>query len=165
MEKSEKKWRVLYVKPRSEKQALLSLSKLGIEAYLPLQRQVHKWSDRKKIVEVVLFPSYVFVRTDFTDREFVFNSVYVIKYVYLGSKEALLSEADIKLLSKSLEKLEIGDKGFEIGTQVLIESGNLMGLCGEVIKNKEEFSVRVKISGLSCYIRSRINISDLQVLI
>ena len=34
----------------------------GIENYLPAYEEVHQWKDRKKKVQVPLFPGYVFVR-------------------------------------------------------------------------------------------------------
>ena len=45
-------WIAVYTRPRSEKKAASELNKLGIETYLPIQRQLRKWSDRKKIVDV-----------------------------------------------------------------------------------------------------------------
>ena len=162
-----KVWRVIYVKSRCEKKALLSLSKLGCEAYVPLQKELRDWNDRKKWVEMVVFPNYVFVKNEFIARNIVFNCIHVLKYVFIGHKEVLLTEAEIEtiqLLSKSAEKLEVCDKGFEIGENVVLKSGILKGLVGEIIKQEGEFYVRVKISGLSCYIRAKINRADLEEL-
>jgi len=37
------------------------LELMGIEAYVPLKKEYHRWSDRVKLVDVPLIPSYVFV--------------------------------------------------------------------------------------------------------
>ena len=42
-------WIAVYTRPRSERKAVSELNKLGIETYLPVQKQLRKWSDRKKI--------------------------------------------------------------------------------------------------------------------
>ena len=39
------------------------LSDKGVMTFLPLVRQVHRWSDRRKTVELPLFSCYVFVET------------------------------------------------------------------------------------------------------
>jgi transcription antitermination factor NusG len=56
-----KKWLVFYTKSRNEKSAYKNLKKFGFEPYLPLQKVLRQWSDRKKKVELPLFNSYIFV--------------------------------------------------------------------------------------------------------
>src|SRR5690349_12724362 len=58
---SDKKWLVFYTKSRHEKKVKELLEKNGMEVFLPMQRQLRQWSDRKKKVEVLLFNSYIFV--------------------------------------------------------------------------------------------------------
>lgn len=57
-------WQVLIVQPRSEKKAGLRLRELGFDACVLTQFQYRQWSDRRKKVEVVLFPNYVFFAAD-----------------------------------------------------------------------------------------------------
>jgi Transcription termination factor nusG len=59
---AEKKWFVLYTKPRWEKKIHQLLDAKEIENYCPLNKVSKKWSDRMKIVEEPLFKSYVFVK-------------------------------------------------------------------------------------------------------
>ena len=54
-------WYAIYTRSRGEKVTAKLLSDQGIEAYLPLQRKLRQWSDRKKWVEVPYINSYVFV--------------------------------------------------------------------------------------------------------
>lgn len=54
-------WYAIRVKSRSEKKVLFDLVELQIEAYLPIQRKLRQWSDRKKWVETPLISGYVFV--------------------------------------------------------------------------------------------------------
>src|SRR5882762_9037756 len=51
------------------------LREQGMEAFLPTVRETHRWSDRKKTVEVPLFSCYVFVRCALSaeDRTRVFR--------------------------------------------------------------------------------------------
>ena len=54
-------WYALHIRCRFEKKATAHLRRNGIETYLPLLRQRHCWSDRRKLVEIPLFPGYGFV--------------------------------------------------------------------------------------------------------
>ena len=56
------KWYALYTRSRFEKKAAERLTEQGIEAYVPLQRVMRQWSDRRKQVLEPAIRSYVFVR-------------------------------------------------------------------------------------------------------
>jgi len=62
-------WYAVYTKSRMEKKVSLRLEEAGIESYCPVTKRKKQWSDRKKIVEEVLFRSYVFVNIDLVTQE------------------------------------------------------------------------------------------------
>ena len=51
----------MYTRPRWEKKIASLLDSRGIENYLPLNKILKQWSDRKKIVQEPLFKGYIFV--------------------------------------------------------------------------------------------------------
>jgi transcription termination/antitermination protein NusG len=55
-------WYALLTRSRHEKVASTALEQAGICTFLPMVTEVHRWSDRRKLVETPLFPGYVFVR-------------------------------------------------------------------------------------------------------
>ena len=55
----QKNWLVAYVQSNREKKTYDRLTALGIEAFLPLQEEVHQWSDRRKKVQKVIIPMYI----------------------------------------------------------------------------------------------------------
>ena len=57
----EKKWLVVYTRPRWEKKVDTLLKQQGIESYCPVRQVQSQWADRKKEVDLPLFNSYVFV--------------------------------------------------------------------------------------------------------
>src|SRR5690242_16541860 len=61
-------WLALYTNPRHEKRVKGQLQERGIHCFLPLYHSVHQWKDRRKQVDVPLFPGYVFVNLDSHDR-------------------------------------------------------------------------------------------------
>ena len=73
-----RKWYVITTKSRTEKKVSLGLAKLGIDHFLPLQKHLKQWKDRKKWVEVPLFNSYIFVHTIEQFRNEVFEVAGVV---------------------------------------------------------------------------------------
>lgn len=55
-------WYALHVRPRHEKLVVQRLMERGVETFLPVVKEVHRWSDRKKVVELPLFSCYVFAK-------------------------------------------------------------------------------------------------------
>jgi transcriptional antiterminator NusG len=55
-------WFAVQTRPRHEKKVSAELQEKGVSAFLPLISSVRQWSDRKRVVEMPLFPQYVFVR-------------------------------------------------------------------------------------------------------
>jgi transcription elongation factor/antiterminator RfaH len=60
----ESRWFAVWTKSRQEKSVAEKLHTLGIQHYLPLKSELHKWSDRKKIVATPLFNGYLFVNVN-----------------------------------------------------------------------------------------------------
>jgi transcription antitermination factor NusG len=58
----ETRWYALHTRARHEKAVEKRLREQGMETFLPTAQEVHRWSDRKKRVEVPLFNCYVFLR-------------------------------------------------------------------------------------------------------
>ena len=55
-------WYAIHTRARHEKRIDLGLQQAGIDTFLPLVYEVHRWSDRRKEVALPLFPCYLFVR-------------------------------------------------------------------------------------------------------
>jgi transcription termination/antitermination protein NusG len=55
-------WYAIQTLPRHEKSVTYQLEDAGIHTVLPLNTRVHRWSDRRKVVSLPLFPGYVFVQ-------------------------------------------------------------------------------------------------------
>jgi len=55
-------WFAVQTRPRHEKKVSAELQEKGVSAFLPLISSKRQWSDRSRVVELPLFPQYVFVR-------------------------------------------------------------------------------------------------------
>ncbi len=55
-------WYALHTRPRHEKVVVQRLADRGVETFLPIVTEVHRWADRKKSVQLPLFSCYVFAK-------------------------------------------------------------------------------------------------------
>lgn len=63
------RWFAVQTRSRHEKKAHMELQEKGIQSFLPLFAEKHKWSDRQRTVEMPLFPQYLFVRIAISSDE------------------------------------------------------------------------------------------------
>jgi transcription antitermination factor NusG len=54
-------WYALHLHAKHEKKVASQLTASGLRVFVPAVREVHRWSDRRKVVEALLFPCYAFV--------------------------------------------------------------------------------------------------------
>jgi len=147
----ETKWYAVYTRPRFEKQVLKGLLDQGIEGYLPLIKTMRQWSDRKKLVEVPLFNSYVFVHIDRSFYDQVLQTHGVVKYITFEGKAATIPSEQIdnlKIIVDSNEMVETKWEARRKGDNVMVTAGSLKGLKGELITEGNRKKVLVRIEGI-----------------
>lgn len=134
-------WYPVYTNPRAEKKAAELLSCKGIETYLPLQRKLKQWSDRKKWVEEPLITSYIFVRILVKQQMEVLTTHGVCRFLYFSGKVTSMPTRQIdqlKLLMAGESDLEITNHHFKKGEIVRVKAGPLQGLTGELVDHHSE---------------------------
>jgi transcription antitermination factor NusG len=57
-------WFAIQTRYRFERKVTTRLQQQGFEAFLPTIKQIHRWSDRRKAVDMILFPGYTFAQLD-----------------------------------------------------------------------------------------------------
>jgi len=162
-------WHVLYVLSRQEKKVYTHLTRQNLEAFLPLVKRMRQWSDRKKLVEMPLFPSYVFVKVHSKHELLAAKTVQgVADYVRVGSTYARLPahEVDsIKALinAKDFNEVQSGPlPQLQIGQQATIACGPLTNLACRVVKIQNEHKIIVHIDALQQCITATVPASYLE---
>lgn len=148
---SEDKWYALYTRPRAEKLVFGRLEEESIETFLPLQKTFRVWSDRKKLVEKPLLPSYIFVKTIKKNFPKVYKIIGVVKFVSFEGKPVSIPQRQIdnlKLLINSNAEIEVSSEKFSPGDNVEVINGSLIGLTGELIRIGSKNRVVVRIDRL-----------------
>ena len=163
------RWMAFYTKPRAEKRVNTELQKKGFEAYLPLQRSLHKWHDRKKWVEVPLFNSYVFVKIPKTQLYEVLSDPGIVKVIKFGGEIAEVSETEIesirRLLASEKELFVENISQMKKGAKVrLIGGGHFEGLEGELVSDCKNGNFAVRIVCVSSVIVLQMDRELMQVI-
>ncbi len=149
------KWYPVYTNPRAEKKAYQSLMNKGVEAYLPLQRQLKKWSDRKKWVEEPFIKSYLFVRIKEHEQAEVLMTNGIARFLYFGGRIAAMPDRQIeqlKLLITSPFELEVTEENLQPGEKIIIKAGPLKGMTGEIISYRSQKQLALRLESLGCTI-------------
>lgn len=145
------RWYPVYTNSRAEKKAYQELQKKGIEAYLPLRKEVKQWSDRKKVVEEPLFKSYLFVHISNKEHAEVLMTPGINRFLYFSGKVAVMPDKqmeDLKLLLASGEDLELIDYDIQPGERVLVNAGPFKGMIAELVSIKNKKSLILKLENL-----------------
>lgn len=163
----DKVWYALYVKSRSEKKVASELENQQIECYLPLQKVLKQWSDRKKWVEEPLFRSYVFVCINENEYYKPLQVYGAVKYISFESKAVAIPPQQIEAIryflnEKDPENLDL--MNWEKGNKVEIVSGSMTGLIGELVDVKGKNRVSVEIEAVNKTILLKIPKSRLRVI-
>lgn len=146
---NQKQWHVVYTRSRAEKKVNDELFRQNIECYLPLQKKLRQWKDRKKWVEFPLMSGYCFVNITRREYDFVLQTDNVVCYVTFEGKAAVIPEYQIEALRKMTKQYDfevnVTTENFEPGQTVEIIAGPMIGLRGELIKarGKNKFIIRL----------------------
>ncbi len=95
---SARNWYALYTCPRHEKKVAEQIEQRQISCFLPLYRSTRRWRDRRKELELALFPGYVFVRIAVDDKLKVLQVPGAVRLVSSNGKPCALPEQEIECL-------------------------------------------------------------------
>jgi transcriptional antiterminator RfaH len=145
------KWYPVYTRPRAEKKAYQALVNKGIEAYLPIRRQLKQWSDRKKWVDEPFIKSYLFVRIAEYEQAEILMTNGIARFIYFGGKITPMPDRqinDLKLLMTSALELEITEENLLPGEKIIIKAGPLKGMTGEIISYRSQKQLALRLENL-----------------
>ena len=145
---TEPHWYAAYTKSRTEKKVLTRLTENGFEAYLPITRSRKQWSDRLKWVEEPLIRSYIFIRVNESEYYNAINTPGLVCYVTFEGKAASIPDRQIdtlKMLLNEGAEMEVSNERFAPGEKIIVISGPLVGMQGEMIQYRGKKKVLVRL--------------------
>ncbi len=161
-----KAWYVLYVKSRAEKKVAERLKERGRELFCPLKTEVRQWSDRKKKVVIPYFPSYIFIRINYSkERLSVLQETGVVGFLHWMKKPATIREEEMEeviAFFKDNKNNRIVKEPIVVGERYKIERGPFMGKMGKVEWKNGQRAV-LEIPGLNLkFSVDKVNLTSLK---
>jgi len=153
---NKKEWLVAYVKIHHEKRMRDNMLEKGIECFLPIQKEIHQWSDRKKKVERLVISMMIFVHVPPKERLEVLKLPYVCRYLVLHgeNKPAIIRDKEMQqfifIINNADKTVDININSLKPGEKVEVTKGPLTGLKGELITVNGKNKIAVRIEGLGC---------------
>jgi transcription antitermination factor NusG len=154
-----KNWLVFYTKSRQEKKVNELLSRRGFEVFLPLQKVMRQWSDRKKKVEVPLFNSYIFVLESIDKIPSILQTPGVAWNIRHNDKPAILHQKEMEVIKRFISSgLLLENQAVDNlveGDPVEVVDGSLKGMLGQLVKTNdgEKFTIAIESIGQSMLVR------------
>ena len=155
-------WFAVYTKSRQEKVARDELDALGLATFLPLVRELRRWSDRRKMVDIPLFPGYVFLRADEHERVRAFGVKGFVRFVSIDGRPVPVPPAELDAVREVLQKHIPFDPhpGLAPGEEVRLTGGPLRGVTGKLVRRGRHFRLLLAISALGQAISVEIDAAD-----
>jgi transcription antitermination factor NusG len=163
----EKKWYALYTKPRWEKKVSQLLDERRIENYLPLQKIMKQWSDRKKWIQEPLFRSYIFVHISSDEYLPALQTSGVVRFVTFEKKAVVIPPVQIdaiKTYVRTGEEMIIESPDVKTGDRVVVVRGSLKGLEGTLVQISKKKRLRIMIEGIRQSLHIKIPLSHIRVI-
>jgi transcription antitermination factor NusG len=160
----ELRWYAAYTNARHEKYVARQLQDRRMDNFLPLYRSVRCWKDRRKEIDLPLFPSYVFVRLAInSDRTRVLQIPGVVRFVSFNGRPAPLENEEIESLKNAVADGHAEPHPYlKIGRRVRIKRGPLAGIEGILVRKKDKFRVVISLDLIMRSVATEIEASDLE---
>ncbi|MBX3042855.1 MAG: UpxY family transcription antiterminator [Candidatus Kapabacteria bacterium] len=160
------KWYPFYTRSRYEKKVYEGLIVNGYEAYLPLVKSERNWSDRKKIVEMPLFTSYIFIRIPKFRLFDVLKFPGIVRFIKFNNIPAVIRDSEIDLIKNILSQkteIEVIDGILEQGTEIFISSGIFKGYKGRYLESKGKNKLIIEIESINKTMLVTINKDSIKI--
>jgi transcription antitermination factor NusG len=161
-------WYAVHTRSNYEQRIGAELVRKGFECYVPVFREVHQWKDRRKMVEVPVFRSYVFGRFSDTNqsRQAVLRCDGAVRILGSGNTITPIPEREIETLQGMLKKAAsrcLAHPLLQEGAWVRVKRGPLKDLEGLLVRVKNQTRLVISIALLSQAVSAEVDAGDVQL--
>jgi transcription antitermination factor NusG len=161
--KSPARWYAAYTAPRHEKSALQHLECRGVESFLPLYASARMWNGRRAVVQMPLFPGYLFVSIAPEQRTKVLQAPGVLNIVSSQGRLIPLPQGEVEALRAALGTRKMEPHPLLTrGKRVRIKVGPLSGLEGVIVRQTRRMRMIVSVDCIAQSFAVELEASDLE---
>ena len=141
-------WFALRVRPNYEKPVAAALRGKGFQEFLPLVRSRRQWSDRVKVMDLPLFPGYLFCRLNLEERMPLLTTPGFLYLVGVGKNPEPVDQSEIEAIQSVLRSgLPVTPwPSLMVGQRVRLKHGPLRGLEGVLTKIANQHRIYVAVT-------------------
>jgi transcription antitermination factor NusG len=154
-------WYAVHTYPRHEKVVADRIQQQGLTTFLPMLTEVHRWSDRKKSVQLPMFSCYLFVQLIPTNEQRlrVLQTNGVISFVGSQRIGTAIPDDQIEAVRTLMEQdVECTTHPFlKIGQRVKVRGGALEGLEGVFVSQNGDDSLVISVDAIQRSLAVRID--------
>jgi transcription antitermination factor NusG len=134
------------------------------EVFLPLYKSIRRWSDRKMVVTLPLFPCYVFLRGGLHRRLDVVSTPGVHMILFHGERVAIIPDAEMHAIRKAVDgPSRIEPHPFlKCGERVRVIRGSLEGVEGILVRKKNVYRLVLSVDMMAQSVAVEIDASDVE---
>lgn len=157
-------WYAVYTKHQHEKAAKEYLSGNGIDVLLPLYRTVRRSKERSKVVDLPLFPCYVFIRTSLERRLDILKAPGVFSIVESGGRASEIAANEIDaIVQVTTSSTHVEPHPYlKAGDRVRVRYGALSGIEGILVRFKSQFRVVLNLNLLQKAIAVEVDLATIE---
>jgi transcription antitermination factor NusG len=152
-------WFAIQTRPKLEQTVSKALEMKGFDSFVPTYKEPRTWSDRVKLLDLPLFPGYVFWRKQGERTLPALTTPGVRSIVSFGSVPAAIPDSEIESVRRFIAAdLNIKPWPFlRVGQLIRVEKGPLAGVDGIIEEFKGSYRVVVSISLLQRSIAAEVD--------
>jgi transcription antitermination factor NusG len=162
------RWYAVQTRARSERAVSWRLTQHGIFTFLPVVTEIHRWSDRKKRIEVPLFGCYIFCKLAGTSEErlVMFRTEGILGIVGARGEGTPIPDEQIETIRALVEhKIACHEHPFlKVGQRVRVHGGAMDGIEGVLQECSDGRRLVVSVEAIQRSLAIRIEGYDVEVL-
>jgi len=162
------RWYAVHTRSNFEKSVAAQCASKQLTAYVPAVTEIHRWKDRRKQIEIPVFPGYVFVHMydSAENRLHVLRSQGAVRILGSGGEIEGIPDAEIdgiRCLIRSALPFAAHPFLCE-GDQVRVKRGPLRGIEGFLTKIKAQSRLVLSVQMLARSVSTEVDCRDIEMV-
>lgn len=156
-------WYAIHTRSNQEKIASEAIAGRGIECFLPSYEIVSHWKDRRRLLELPLFPGYLFARIPAAHKVKVAMVPSVVSVLCSRPVHDAVDEKHVACLQRhSVAKRVEPHAYLPVGRRVMIVRGLFAGLDGVLLQHRSTNTVVISLPSIIRAFSVEVNFEDVR---
>jgi transcriptional antiterminator NusG len=160
------RWFAVWTRSRHEQVVRTQLEEKHLPVFLPIISRWSRWKDRRKKIDVPLFPGYVFARFDPSERLDVLKCTGVVSIVSFNGEPAPVPDHEIEGIRALVESTLPYDPcpTIKTGARVEVVHGPLRGVIGRLTRKGSQSRLVLSVDLIGQAVSVQVDAADVQPL-